>query len=143
VSAENKTALPGRHEAPTAGAGISTGVAGAVGEESVAEPDPRLLYANERTFLAWIRTSLALLAAGLAIIELLPQFRVAGGRRAVGLPLIALGTFLAAAAYRNWVLNDKAMRLGAALPRSRLALILAIGVGVVALLALVLSAFGR
>lgn len=31
------------------------------------EPDPRFSFANERTFLAWIRTSLALLAAGVAI----------------------------------------------------------------------------
>jgi putative membrane protein len=31
------------------------------------EPDPRFTLANERTFLAWIRTSLALLAGGIAV----------------------------------------------------------------------------
>ena len=31
------------------------------------EPDPRFTLANERTFLAWIRTSLAFLAGGIAI----------------------------------------------------------------------------
>ena len=31
------------------------------------EPDPRITFANERTFLAWIRTSLALIAAGVAL----------------------------------------------------------------------------
>ena len=31
------------------------------------EPDPRFSLANERTFLAWIRTSLALFAAGVAL----------------------------------------------------------------------------
>ena len=41
----------------------------------------------------------------LAIIELLPTFRFAGGRRPVGLPLIALGTFLALTAFRTWVAN--------------------------------------
>ena len=31
------------------------------------EPDPRFTFANERTFLAWIRTALGFLAAGVAI----------------------------------------------------------------------------
>ncbi|NDV10205.1 DUF202 domain-containing protein, partial [Rhodococcus sp. IEGM 248] len=31
------------------------------------EPDPRFTLANERTFLAWIRTSLALFASGIAV----------------------------------------------------------------------------
>jgi len=37
---------------------------GQVGEE----PDPRFTLADERAFLAWMRTSLALLAAGRAIV---------------------------------------------------------------------------
>ena len=45
------------------------------------ELDPRLHYANERTFLAWIRTSLALVTAGLVVTQLLPAFRITGGRR--------------------------------------------------------------
>jgi inner membrane protein YidH len=40
------------------------------GEES----DPRFTFANERTFLAWNRTSLALVVTGLAISQLLPPF---------------------------------------------------------------------
>ena len=31
------------------------------------EPDPRFTLANERTFLAWIRTALALIAGGVAL----------------------------------------------------------------------------
>ena len=115
----------------------ATGIAGS----APGEPDPRLLYANERTFLAWIRTSLALVAAGLAIIELLPAFKVVGGRRSVGLPLIALGTWLAATAYRTWTQNERAMRAGEPLPRNYQVLVLAIGVAVVAFVALILSAF--
>jgi putative membrane protein len=107
------------------------------------EPDPRLLYANERTFLAWIRTSLALVAAGLAIIELLPAFRFAGGRRVVGLPLIALGTLLAATAFRTWMANERAMRANKPLPRTYQALILAVGVAVVSFVALILAALNR
>jgi putative membrane protein len=115
----------------------ATGIAGS----APGEPDPRLLYANERTFLAWIRTSLALVAAGLAIIELLPAFKVVGGRRSVGLPLIALGTWLAAMAYRTWTQNERAMRAGEPLPHNHQVLVLAIGVAVVAFVALILSAF--
>ena len=107
------------------------------------EPDPRLLYATERTFLAWIRTSLALVAAGLAIIELLPAFRFAGGRRVVGLPLIALGTLLAATAFRTWMANERAMRANKPLPRTYQALILAVRVAVVSFVALILAALNR
>jgi putative membrane protein len=121
----------------------SEDVAEVVAGTAPGEPDPRLLFANERTFLSWIRTSLALVAAGLAIIELLPAFRYAGGRRAVGLPLIALGTFLAATAFRTWMANERAMRANEPLPRTYQALILAVGVAVVAAVALLLAAFGQ
>ena len=60
------------------------------------EPDPRFSYANERTFLAWMRTALGLITAGLAVTQLLPPFDVPGGRRLIGLPLIAMGTIIAA-----------------------------------------------
>ena len=120
-----------------------TSPAAAVTGTAPGEPDPRLLYANERTFLAWIRTSLALVAAGLAIIELLPAFRFAGGRRLVGLPLITLGTFLALTAFRTWTANERAMRANEPLPRTYQALILAVGVAIVSSVALVLAAFNR
>jgi putative membrane protein len=107
------------------------------------EPDPRLLYANERTFLSWIRTSLALIATGLAIVVLLPEFRVAGGRRIVGLPLIALGIWLAGTAYHSWTANERAMRENRPLPRRYEPLVLAVGVGLVALLALIFAAFSK
>ena len=38
------------------------------------DPDYRFTLANERTFLAWIRTALALSAGGLASISLLDGF---------------------------------------------------------------------
>ena len=57
------------------------------------EPDVRFTYANERTFLAWNRTALALIATGVAATQLLPRLSVTGGRRLLGLPLIALGAF--------------------------------------------------
>ena len=43
------------------------------------EPDARFSYANERTFLAWNRTALALIATGVAATQLLPDLYVEGG----------------------------------------------------------------
>lgn len=122
---------------------VPPGGTGRVAGAAQGEPDPRLLFANERTFLSWIRTSLALIATGLAVVELLPEFKIAGGRRIVGLPLIALGIFLAATAYRSWTANERAMRASLPLPRRYETLVLAIGVGVVALVALVFAALSR
>lgn len=106
------------------------------------EPDVRFSYANERTFLAWNRTSLALIATGLAVTSLLPKFHVAGGRRLIGVPLIALGAVLAVASYRRWYGNERAMRLGRPLPPSNLPRMLAVGVGIAALIASIVALFG-
>ena len=67
------------------------------------EPDPRFTFANERTFLAWSRTALALVVAGLGVVQLLPPFPgVPWGRRVLGLPLIVFGAVVAVVAYREW-----------------------------------------
>jgi putative membrane protein len=100
------------------------------------EPDPRFTLANERTFLAWSRTALALVAAGLGIVQLLPPFPgVPLGRHLVGVPLIVLGAVLAIAAYTDMMRNQRALRLGQPLPRSVLPRLLAGTVGAVATLA--------
>jgi putative membrane protein len=104
------------------------------------EPDVRFTYANERTFLAWNRTALALIATGVAATELLPSFHLEFGRRILGLPLVALGALVALTSYRHWRANEQAMRLGEPLPRSPMPLVLSIGIGVVAVIALVLAA---
>jgi putative membrane protein len=106
------------------------------------EPDPRFSYANERTFLAWNRTSLALIAAGLAVTSLLPQFEITYGRRIIGVPLIVLGAVLAFTSYRRWEENERAMRLKQPLPPSRLPLVLAVGIGVASIVAAVVAIFG-
>lgn len=106
------------------------------------DPDVRFTYANERTFLAWNRTALALIATGLAVTSLLPKFNVPGGRRLVGVPLIALGAVIAIASFRRWLANERAMRTGQSLPPSSLPRILAIGIGVAALVAAIVAAFG-
>jgi len=83
------------------------------------EPDARFTFANERTFLAWSRTALALVVAGLGIVQVLPPFPgVPAGRHLLGVPLIVLGVVLAVVAYREWVRSQRALRLGEPLPRS-------------------------
>lgn len=106
------------------------------------EPDVRFTYANERTFLAWNRTALALIATGVAATQLLPEFHINVGRRILGLPLIALGALVALTSFVQWKANQRAMRLGLPLPRSRMPLVLSIGVGIVAVIAVVLASVG-
>lgn len=108
------------------------------------EPDPRFTFANERTFLAWSRTALALVVAGLGIVQLLPPFpRVPVGRHLLGVPLIVLGAVLAIVAYGEWVRNQRALRRGDPLPRSVMPWILAAtiaGVAVISAIVLLISA---
>lgn len=106
------------------------------------EPDPRFSYANERTFLAWNRTALALISVGLAVTNLLPPFHLPFGRRIIGLPLIGLGAFVALASLREWAGNQRAMREGRPLPVARLPLLVSAVIGVVAVVALVVAAIG-
>ena len=108
--------------------GRSSGSAKPVGKE----PDVRFSYANERTFLAWIRTALGLMTAGLAITQLLPEFDFPGGRRLIGLPLIAVGVVIAITSYWQWRANERAMRLERPLPTSYLPRIVAVVVGICA-----------
>lgn len=102
------------------------------------DPDYRFSLANERTFLAWIRTSLALVAGGLVATQLLPELQVAFGRELIGASLVGLGTLLAGASFRRWVRNEEAMREDRPIPPSRLPAVLAVGSGVVAVVALAL-----
>ena len=90
------------------------------------EPDARFTLANERTFLAWNRTALALVVAGLGIVQLLPPFPgVPWGRHVLGIPLIVLGAGVSVISYGEWRRTQAALRRGASLPRSVLPRVLA------------------
>ena len=102
------------------------------------EPDYRFTLANERTFLAWLRTALALDAAGIAIVHLLPELLVPGLRELAGLSLVALGATVAVSAYARWRRYQQALRLGRPLPPSRLPAVLVVVLSVVSVLAVVL-----
>ena len=104
------------------------------------DPDYRFSFANERTFLAWIRTALALLAGGLAVGDVLPYFP---GRKALGVLLLGFGLIVAATSYRRWANNEVALRKDAPLPPSRLPMVLAIGVGLVGFAAIAILVVTR
>lgn len=117
---------------------------GGADSEEGHEPDARFTFANERTFLAWSRTALALVVAGLGIVQLLPPFPgVPFGRHLVGVPLIVLGAVLAIVAYGEWVRNQRALRRGDPLPHSVMPWILAAtiaGMAIVSAIVLLISA---
>jgi inner membrane protein YidH len=80
------------------------------------EPDYRFTLANERTLLAWVRTALALDAAGLGVVRFAPPLGAPGGREVAGGILILLGAVAAWSGYRRFLAADRAIRAGAPLP---------------------------
>ena len=81
------------------------------------EPDPRFTLANERTFLAWIRTSLALIAGGVALEAFnlpLPEALA----KAVSAVMLGAAVVLPVLAWVHWAAVERAMRLGKPLPAS-------------------------
>jgi putative membrane protein len=102
------------------------------------EPDYRFTLANERTFLAWQRTALGLLAAAVAVVQLVPELVVPGARHLVGGLLAALALATAAAGLHRWGQVEHAMRRGLPLPRQRTTWWIGLGLVLVALVVLVL-----
>lgn len=97
------------------------------------EPDPRFSLANERTFLAWIRTSLALVAAGIALEAL--QLPIAPALRLASAAIFtALGFLAAVYSWIGWVRTEAAMREARPLPGPSLAVVLATGVAAAVIL---------
>ncbi len=94
------------------------------------EPDYRFTLANERTFLAWMRTSLALLAGGIALRELVEPFSVRGARTALAVTALVLSLILAVTSYLRWARVQDAMRRGEPLPRPLAVPLLATGIAV-------------
>jgi len=115
-------------------------------DEEKREPDYRFTLANERTFLAWLRTALALLAAAVVLDQFGPPTEVPVVRTALAMGLVALGALAAVGGLLRWRAVDAAMRLGAPLPRIRTPWLLAIGLsvaGVVVAALIVLDASAR
>ncbi|MEU5900775.1 MULTISPECIES: DUF202 domain-containing protein [Streptomyces] len=104
-------------------------------------PDYRFSLANERTFLAWLRTALALIGGGFAVDQFLPDLRW-GWRIGLALALLVSGVLCALRAVNHWVRCERAMRRGDDLPSSRFPTVLSLAVAVVALAMVVVVLFG-
>nr|WP_141681803.1 DUF202 domain-containing protein [Mycobacterium malmoense] len=102
------------------------------------EPDYRFTFANERTFLAWQRTALGLLAAAVALVQLVPELGVPGARRLLGGGLALLAILTSGMGLLRWQQADRVMRHGTPLPRHPSPTYLAVGLTVVGLIALAL-----
>lgn len=72
--------------------------------------DTRFLLANERTLLAWIRTALAVLAGGIALIQLSGEDKAT--QNVIGMAVVLLGAFMACIGYVRFHAADKAIRRG-------------------------------
>ena len=102
------------------------------------EPDPRFSLANERTFLAWIRTTLALLA-GAAVMHVLDLSVPEPVERTTSALLSFAGLICAAHAWLGWAKTEKSMRHGQPLPSNAMGFLL---VAVVATVSIVLIVVG-
>jgi putative membrane protein len=92
------------------------------------EPDYRFTLANERTFLAWIRTAMGLLAGGVAAQQLVPQFGGPATRTVLAVLFLALSAMLAGVSYPRWRKVQSAMRRGEPLPGNSMIVALATGI---------------
>ncbi|WP_007026352.1 YidH family protein [Saccharomonospora iraqiensis] len=113
---------------------------GAEPEET--DPDYRFTLANERTYLAWIRTSLGLVAGGVAVHQLVPDLATEGARTALATGCIGLATVLAAVSYPRWRRVQRAMRRGDPLPGSPILPVLSVGILAITAFAAVLVLAG-
>ncbi|MGP4115460.1 YidH family protein [Streptomyces sp. 4N509B] len=105
-------------------------------------PDYRFSLANERTFLAWLRTALALVAGGIAVDQFLTDMRW-GVRSTIALVLLVAGALCAIRAVNHWVRAERAMRRGEDLPESRFPAVLAVCTAAAALIVVLAVLLGR
>ena len=104
------------------------------------EPDYRFTLANERTFLAWQRTALGLLAATVALLQLVPGPAVQGMQYILSMVLGMLAIVTTGAGLLRWRQVDRAIRCSERLPHNRTPALLASSLAALGLVASVLAA---
>jgi putative membrane protein len=104
-------------------------------------PDYRFSLANERTFLAWLRTALALVGGGFAVDQFLRDLR-RPVRVTLAVVLVVGGAMCAVRAVNHWVRCERAMRRGEDLPESRFPAVLAVLVALMAVAMLLTATLG-
>ena len=100
------------------------------------EVDARFLLANERTLLAWARTSLALMAGGGAIAQAATSFQ---GRRPLAGVTVVLGILAALVGAYRYHRADRALRVGQLPPTRQEPIVLAVALAVVGVVLLVVA----
>ncbi len=103
-------------------------------DEVGSDPDYRFSLANERTFLAWIRTALGLLAGGVALLAILDDVGHPTVRIVTGVAVLMLATVLPPLAYRRWAATELALRTETSLPEPGLLRLMTGGLVIVGLL---------
>jgi putative membrane protein len=106
-------------------------------------PDPRMSLANERTFLAWIRTSLAMIAGGVGLEAFAGDTIPSETRIPLTIVMLLLGAVLSVGSFMRWHHAELALRRGDPFPTTRLAPLIAGGVAVVSLALVVVVAVRR
>lgn len=97
------------------------------------EPDPRFSLANERTFLAWVRTALAFLAGAVALEALATPLNPTV-RAIAALALVATALIVVLQAWIGWVRIERALRQDRPLPSPLTTLPVTIGLVAVTVL---------
>jgi putative membrane protein len=96
--------------------------------------DYRFLLANERTFLAWMRTALGLIAGGVALDQFVTPEAGSSAVAIVAMATIAAGALVALIGTLRWSRTDAAMRAGLPVGRSRLIVVVGLLLAVLALI---------
>ena len=99
------------------------------------DPDARFLLANERTLLAWVRTALAVLAGGFALIQLADD---SATQSAIGIAVVILGACMTVVGYTRFKTADKAIRNGE-LPPSGIEPVIQTGIIIIIATSLVIT----
>lgn len=107
------------------------------------EPDARFTLANERTFLAWIRTALAFLAGGIALEAFAVESFPIPLRTGISVLLVGIGMLISVGAAVHWRRIEMSMRLNKPLPIPLIIPILGFGGAVAAAAVAVLIAISR
>ncbi|KAA0112348.1 YidH family protein [Mycolicibacterium sp. P1-5] len=95
------------------------------------DPDYRFTLANERTFLAWLRTGLALLAGAVALAGLVHDFGPRPLRIVITALLLALSLVVVLGAYVRWDRTERALREKRPLPDDPLPRIVVAGLAMI------------
>lgn len=105
-------------------------------------PDYRFTLANERTYLAYVRTALALVAAGLAVAQFIRQPQLKALSLGLSVVLTVLGLVVAVLGFTRWRTTEDAMHRDEPLPPLRIPVLVSAGLVVAGLAALVIVVLG-